>query len=259
MNKITVVVPFYRNCAMLARQVQEWNKYPEGVKVICVDDGSLEPAFPIIKDWTTLKSVDRLQLYRIQIDIPWNRSGARNLGAHLAETDWIVQIDIDHILPADAAVALLDFLNPPIQNPKSKIQNGVWYRFPRWRVGKADETRRKDQIPNDCEYGQVHPHVDSYLIRRDFYLDKVGGYNEDFSGCLGGGNMFLKRASALAPCDVLPPPIRLEVYTRNAIADANDWSLSRDTTEYARRRKVVESQGNPKPINPLRFPWVREL
>lgn len=257
MNAITLVAPFYRNPLMLKRQVQEWNEYPEGVNVICVDDGSPEPALPIILSNSRRCAIHRdgkvcneAQLYRIQNDIPWNRGGARNLGAHLAETDWIIHVDIDHVLPADAADKLLDY----------KLDKKSWYRFPRWRVGKADETRKKDQIPNDCEYGQVHPHVDSYLIRKELYWsDKVGGYDEDYSGALGGGNMFLKRLQDAAPCEILPPPIRLEVYTRDAIKDANDWSLPRDTTRNKELRRQKELRGDTRPKNPLRFEWVREL
>lgn len=248
MNDLSLLIPFYRNIAMAGRQVMEWTLYPEAIKIICIDDGSPEPLLPILRDFKSILG-DRLELYRIDIDTPWNRSGARNLATHVATTDWIVHVDIDHILPADAAEALLKF----------PVNKNRWYRFPRWRRGMADATRLKDKIPNDCQYGQIHPHVDSYLMRRDFYWDKVGGYNEDFSGCLGGGNLFLARASALQPCEILPAPIRLEVYTRSEIKDASDWSLSRDKAEYIRRRRIVESHGNPKPKNPLRFTWNREL
>lgn len=253
LNEFTLIVPFYRNCAMLARQVEEWKKYPEGVKVICVDDGSPEPAKDIVQPLRSVQPseaerLERFELYRIEKDIPWNREGARNLGSHVATTEWILHVDIDHILPADAAARLLDF---PVSPQR-------WYRFPRWRRGKADETRLKDAIPNDQEYGQVHPHVDSYLVRRDIYW-KTGGYDEDYVGHLGGGNMFLKRLENIQPVEILPPPIRLEVYTRSEIKDASDWSLPRDKTGYTERRKLKESTGDTTPKNPLRFPWRREL
>jgi glycosyltransferase involved in cell wall biosynthesis len=245
-NAITLIVPFYRNSAMLKRQVQEWNKYPPGIKVVCVDDGSPEPAAPIIKAHCDPSC--QLELYRITTDIPWNRGGARNLGAHVATTDWILHVDIDHVLPADAADRLLSFVVPPDR----------WYRFPRWRVGAADDTRKKDAIPTGADYGQIHPHVDSYLVRRDIYW-QTGGYDEDYSGGLGGGNPFLQRLENTQPVGMLVPPIRLEVYTRNAVADANDLTLSRDTTKYRELKKQKQRSGNTTPKNPLRFSWVREL
>jgi len=296
---------------MLKRQVQEWNKYPEGVTVICVDDGSPEPALPIIEGaacCAPTKTGERrpplhaIELYRINVDIPWNREGARNLGAHVATTDWIVQLDIDHILPADAAAALLDFLNPAKRAqhaaPLHDCSALTWYRFPRWRRGRADETRKKDRIPDDCEYGEIHPHVDSYLVRREIYW-KTGGYDEDYAGALGGGNMFLRRLEKIAGPPLLlgrppvapttgghtgpplqlqipgaaccaptlstqdsalsTPGIRLEVYTRSEIEDASDWSLSRDKTQNSQRRRIKEASGDVKPKNPLRFPWERQL
>jgi hypothetical protein len=236
---------------MLRRQIEEWNLYPSGLKVICVDDGSPEPALPIINEFISVFTFNTtcVELYRIEIDRPWNRSGARNLGAHVATTDWIIQVDIDHVLPADAAKSLVHNFSPDPQR---------WYRFPRIRRGKADETRKKDPIPDDQEYGQIHPHVDSYLVRRDFYF-KVGGYNEDFAGAIGGGNEFLRRLEKQQRVELLPLPIRLEVYTRDVIKDASDWSLSRDKTEYSKRRRIIERNGSPKPTNPLRFPWKRQL
>jgi hypothetical protein len=263
MTEFTLIVPFYRNVAMLTRQVEEWNQYPEGVTVICVDDGSPEPALPIITGSSHSKFIDvsnhdegrsvlswpqSIQLYRILVDKPWNRVGARNLGAHIATTEWILQADIDHILPADSARALLAFTPDPNR----------WYRFPRWRFGAADGTRRKDAIAPACEYGQVHPHVDSYLIRKAAYWE-TGGYDEDYAGCLGGGGAFLRRLESMYPVDLLPEPIRLEVYTRNAIADANDLTLSRDTTIGANIRRKKAAMGDDVPRNPLRFEWVREL
>lgn len=246
MTDLTLIVPFYRNARMLARQIEEWNKYPPGVKIVCIDDGSPEPALPIIT--AALKPGIAVELYRITINIEWNRSGARNLGSDRATTDWILHIDIDHILPADAAEKLLAF----------KLDNKKWYRFPRWRIGAADETRKKDAIPPDCAYGRIHPHVDSYLVRRKIYW-QIGGYDEDFSGGLGGGNPFLHQLEAAQPVDVLPEPIRLEVYTRAAIVDANDWSLSRDTSKYRALKMRKELAGDTKAKNPLRFPWIREL
>lgn len=247
MNEFTLIVPFYRNCAMLKRQVEEWNQYPAGVKVICVDDGSPEPALPIVGAGLKPAPTANVQVYRIGIDIPWNRNGARNLGAKQSTTEWIVQIDIDHILPADAAEALLR-CDP---NPK------CWYRFPRWRRGTADATRKKDALPDDVDYGMIHPHVDSYLVRNKTYW-KTGGYDEDYSGVLGGGGEFLKRLSAVAQLEILQPPIRLEVYTRSEIADASDWSLSRDSAEYSARKRHKAQTGDTVPKNPLRFPWERQ-
>jgi hypothetical protein len=246
MPTFTLIVPYYRNAAMLAEQINAWNQYPPEIAVVLVDDGSPEPALPIVES-EARRSLD-LRVYRIGVDIPWNREGARNLGSDRAATPWLVHLDIDHVLPAQAARALLAF-EPDGRN---------FYRFPRWRCGRADETRKKDRIPNTEEFGRIHPHVDSYLITRWSYW-QIGGYDEDFSGCLGGGSDFLRRAERALIASELPEEIGLHVYTRTRIKDASDWSLSRDTSEGKRRAQRKRAAGRNRPTSHLRFPWSRQL
>ena len=241
---LTLVVPYYRNIGMLARQVHEWESYPSAISIVVVDDGSPEPALPLL----TGKAVS---LYRIKKDVAWNRGGARNLGAHVADTEWLMHIDIDHILPAACAQAMMAWYWPP--------NAGYWYRFRRFRVGKADETRRKDAIADDVEYGEVKPHGDSYLCTRELYW-RAGGYNENFSGCLGGGSPFLRELEIEAGAPkLMPADVCLHVHTRHSVADASDNTLSRDTNEYTRRRKQMERSGTLRGTNPLRFEWERVL
>lgn len=241
-----MIVPFYRNAAMLAHQVKGWHGLNAAIRFIVVDDGSPEAALPIVQENAASELLERIQVYRIGVDIPWNRGGARNLGAQVAETEWLLHVDIDHTLPADSADALMAF------NP----DDSKWYRFPRFRVGAADETRMKDEIPRSVTFGPIKPHIDSYLCTRDLYW-KAGGYNEDFSGCLGGGSPFLQILESEAPVSVLPSPICLHVHTRDSVPDASDFSLSRDTTEFTRRKLAMK--GKFRGSNPIRFPWERVL
>ena len=235
MNAITLIVPYYRNPHMLARQIEEWMQYPKGLKIVVVDDCSPEPA-------SRLCYPDGVQVYRIRDDIKWNRNGARNLGAHVAETPWIMQIDIDHMLPAQCVQPLLD----------AKLTGGFMYRFPRFRRGAADETRMKDKLPRNVIYGPIKPHGDSYLCTRDAYWC-VGGYDEDYSGHLGGGSPFLATPA------VLRPQVYLEVFTRSECVDASDNTLSRDTKPYANMRRHKERYDDIKAHDPLRFEWERVI
>lgn len=249
MPAVTLVLPFYRNVGMLQRQLAEFEHYPpDGVRLIVVDDGSPEPARDVVLRYASPDLRARLHLYRITVDIPWNREGARNLGATKADTDWVVHVDIDHVLPAPAAARLVEYDPSP----------DFWYRFARYRNGAADETRQKDPLPTDAAFGAVKPHIDSYLITRDMYWD-VGGYDEDFAGVLGGGTDFLKRLERRygAPL-MLPRDVVLHVYTRHVIPDASDRWLSRSKE---RGKQIQQRKGGTlkKPDRPLRFPWVREL
>jgi glycosyltransferase involved in cell wall biosynthesis len=242
--KFTLIVPYYRQPRMLAEQIRLWNAYPDDVHVILVDDGSPEAALPIVNEFASGWLKQRLSLYRIGVDIPWNRGGARNLGTQQSATDWIVHIDIDHALLGDNARRLLDFKPDPKR----------WYRFERYRNGKADDTRKKDKIPPFLEFGKIHPHIDSYLCTKEMYW-KAGGYNEDFSGCLGGGSPFLALMDATGTASMLPSDISLQVYTRSVIADSSDHTLSRDRGEFSARKARMK-----KPYrghDPIRFPWTK--
>lgn len=246
--EVTLCIAFYRNVEMLKRQLQEWELYPAGIRVIVVDDGSPEPAKPIIEANASSDLLKNIELYRILVDIPWNREEARNLGASQARTSWLIHADIDHVLPSDSAKKLLEFSPDPKH----------WHRFPRWRKGKADETRKKDAIADDVEFGEVRPHVDSYLITKAMYT-QVGGYDLAFSGCLGGGSDFLKRLEAVAEQRLLPSSIPLHVYTRSEVKDASDWSLSRDTTEGKRRAREKKTSGNAYEKCAVKSPWERQI
>src|SRR5690606_5643815 len=105
--QITLVVPYYRQPQMLARQLDAWGAYSDDVRqrfrFILVDDGSPEPALPIVR-----ASGLAVEVYRVLVDIMWNQHGARNLGAQLARDGWLLMIDVDHVLLAENAERLLE-------------------------------------------------------------------------------------------------------------------------------------------------------
>lgn len=137
-----------------------------------------------------------------------------------------------------------------------EVEASRWYLFRRFRRGRADETRRKDAIPNEHSYGEIKPHIDSFLCTRELFW-RAGGYDEDFSGSLGGSSLFLRHMRESAGQPVTFEDIRLEVHTRDSVPDASDLHLSRDRSRYARIRAEKRAAGDPKAENHLRFPWRR--
>jgi hypothetical protein len=250
--ELTLCVPFYRNPLMLARQIEEWNKYPDWVRVILVDDCSPEPALPIVKRLASAETLKRLEVYRTDIDVKWAREFCRNLMAKVATTDWLLMLDIDHVAPVESLELLKGIPLPPKR----------WFRFRRIRIGKADETRKKDfqktRLPDDAERGEVHEHIDSYLTRAKHYW-KAGGYNEKFCGVLGGGNEFLRRFEALYPVEVISGDVFLHVYTRSVINDASDLHCSRDTKPGKDLWRAIQKAGWQPPTEWLTLPWSRVL
>jgi hypothetical protein len=153
----------------------------------------------------------------------------------------LIQVDTDHILPAECVQPLLDFEKDPLH----------WYRFPRFRVGRADETRKKDKLHYNKKFGPIKPHIDSYLMPRAMFM--TSPYDEFYSGCLGGGTPFLSRMTQIHGDSVLlPEPICLHVHTRHSVSDSSISELSRDREEYARRRK---KRCDCAPTEILMQPW----
>lgn len=249
---ISVIVPYYRQPAMLRRHLETWADYSifaeATMKLIIVDDCSKESAYDVVQQFGHFRF--KLELYRVTVDIPWNRSMARNLGSKAATTPWLLHMDTDHIMPPESADALVSHLK--------KFRPDEWYKFRRFRVGKADFTRNKDAIARDVQFGEIKPHVDSFLCTRSLYW-QVGGYDPDYAGCLGGGGAFLRQLKAAGRESMAPPNIHLHVYTSDKIKDSSINTLDRNTEEYGRRRRIKERAGNTKVTEPIRYPWERIL
>ena len=251
---ISVIVPYYRQRAMLRKHLQTWQTYTQGTreafKLIIVDDGSPEPAETLIKEYGPLDFT--LELYRVTVDIPWNRSMARNLGSKVATDKWLLHMDTDHIMPRDSAAYLWQGVSA------NRYNLGHWYKFRRFRIGEADFTRNKDLLPRNAKFGEIKPHVDSFLCSKETYW-KVGGYDPDYAGCLGGGGAFLRQLKKASKECMADPIVHLHVYCAGEIPDSSIRSLDRDTSEYGRRRREKERAGKTKVVNPIRYPWTRIL
>lgn len=252
---ITMIVPYYRQPKMLAKQLETWESYPQSAReffrFVVVDDCSPEPAEDVTDTaWQeSPPSARGVSLYRIDKDIEWNRSMARNLGTTVAETEWVLHVDTDHVLGADEAAKL-------VADNMHVVPKSTWSRFRRFRMGRADETRKKDKIPPDAAYGEIHPHIDSYLCTKEQYW-KAGGYNTRFSGVLGGGTPFLKEMVRVNGEPHLLP-VALDVYTRGAVSDASEHTLPRDPAAFKKRKAEIMAKygtlrADPKEALPL--PW----
>jgi hypothetical protein len=240
---------------MLRKQLETWASYPlecfNTYRFVVVDDGSPEPAEDVIREEGRRPA--RLELLRIDEDKPWNRGMARNLGVNQnADCDWILHVDTDHVLPPDSAQALARML--------AHLNRARWYRFRRFRVGAADETRKKDKVNPHATFAEIHPHIDSYLCTPKAFW-KAGGYNTRFSGVLGGGSPFLKemeRANGEPAMIDFP----LHVHTRHSVPDSSEHTLSRDPAAFKRRKREIMAKygtlrADPKEALPL--PWHRVI
>jgi glycosyltransferase involved in cell wall biosynthesis len=163
MTELTLVYPYYNNKVCLERQLELWTHLPQDlarrIEYVLVDDGSPEAA--VIPADCSLN----LTLLRVKENIPWNQHGSRNLGLKLAEGDWVIASDIDHLFPGKGLTQVLGMSKDP----------GSVYYFGR---------KREDGSAK-------HPHPNTFLIQRKLFWT-AGGYDEDFCGHYGKGDILLR-------------------------------------------------------------------
>lgn len=230
---ITLVMPYYDNAGMLRKHLQTWDDYPGASRkhfaVIIVDDGSpTSPAFDVLKD----NPPSFLKLYRCKVDVRWNWIFCRNLAMSELKTDWALMTDIDHLLPKETLKPLLFEKHEP---------DNV-YRLSRRNA------------PNGESY-KAHPNT-WFLTRQMF--QKIGGYDERFSGYYGSDADFRERAKDTAKQVVMLSDCLIR-YPREVIADASTTTYGRkeeqDRIGITAARKLIAEEGGPP--RRLSYEWER--
>lgn len=233
---ITLIYPYYENPRMLTQQLLHLAGLPKArrelLHLIVVDDGSpdapLGPEHLMAMRACDLASV---RLFRIGVDVRWNWLACRNLGVAMASTVWVLMTDMDHQVP-----------EPTL----ARIQEGRLSGRRIYRFSRVD-------APNLTPY---KPHPNSWLMTRDMF-DKVGGYDERFSGFYGTDGMFRSRCEEAAREVVLldEPLVR---FPRDVVSDASTTRYLRKQPEdrdgLAKVRAQIAASGEPGPKRGL-FPW----
>lgn len=232
MRSLTLVLPYYENPGMLAEHQRVWAAYPDALKarlhVIVVDDGSpMRPARPVV----TKSGVASFRLYRCGVDVRWNWLFCRNLALSQTTTEWALMTDIDHVMP-EATL-------------RSLTERALWPN----RVYRLSRVDAPALIP-------YKPHPNTWLLTRAMF-DRIGGYDERFSGFYGTDFDFRDRARAAAARVEMLPDLLIR-YPRDVIADAS-------TTTYGRKEprdkpnvlRILKERGQSAPKR-LTFPWVQE-
>lgn len=244
MKPITLVLPYYENPGMLRIHFEAWARFPaqlrELLHVIVVDDCS--PKHPAIERLSGAGAPVRglldlgiasFRLFRTGVDVRWNWLFCRNLGVAEARTNWVLLTDIDHLLTGKTLGRLT-----------GKDHDGECvYRFA--RVDAPDMTPYK-------------PHPNSWFLTRAMF-DRIGGYDERFSGFYGTDADFRERVHATAKA-VEMLPAALVRYPREVIADASTTTYGRkepqDRANVPRIRAEREADPDPRPKR-LTFPFEK--
>jgi len=250
---LSIVMPYYRNPTMLALHYGLWAKLPEWIRaalqVVIVDDGSPEEQ---AIDVPRPDALPALEIYRVLEDRPWHQHGARNLGADRAAGEWLLLTDMDHVVPLDTLVRILQRqATPPIQG-HAPLDPGKAYMFPRVEADTFALTLDR--------HGNPKPHPNTFLVTRERFW-KCGGYDEDYCGIYGTDGLFRPRLFDVAPRGEFDAPILR--YSRAIVHDASTRDTQRKegrtlhAKKVVRMRKMQERRENK--IVTLNFPWERQL
>jgi len=230
MTPVTLVMAYYENPSMLDMQFRRLRMLPSDLRdlmhVIIVDDGSPNAA---------AKPQDigmPLQIYRVGVDIRWNQDACRNIGAHHAETEWLLLTDMDHVVPEETWRPVVTRRRDPLSV----------YRFSR--------VSAPDMLP-------YKPHPNSWLMTRKMF-ERVGGYDERFAGLYGTDADIRDRISQSAQIITLKE--NLIRVPRDVVPDASTTTYLRKQPEdregLPRLRAERAASADPRPLR-LTFPYER--
>jgi hypothetical protein len=159
---LTIALLYFAKPSMLLSQLENFASYPvelqQQLTVLIVDDGSPEGlrATDYIST-TEYVSHFRLRLTRITTEKAWNIGGARNLAFYLADTQRVLLLDLDMMVPVETMHKALTW--------QTRNQTHIMaHRF----------NRRKPD-------GRTSEHPAVALLDVDAYWES-GGCDEDFCG-----------------------------------------------------------------------------
>ena len=175
--KISIIIPVY-NCEKWLNQCIESVLGQSRVdEIIIVDDGSTDESLHLCHQWAS--KTDIIVVTAHQGDAHLGRSATRNLGIHLAKSEWIAFLDaddfyypnrFDHIADDGTTDGWYDAINTYYDD------TSVSYDFNEETTGIRDEVNPKELF----EYLILNPEqrfsLNGFVIRKKCLID-IGGFD----------------------------------------------------------------------------------
>jgi len=234
----TLVLPYYENPSMFREQQRVWRSFGadvrEALHVVVVDDGSPNAPAAAHVEPETAKALASFRLFRAGVDVRWNWLFCRNLGAEKATTEWLLMTDIDHVIPED-----------------------TWRRLMRGKLDDMHAYRLSRVIAPNLE--PTHPHPNTWIMTRHMFLNRIGGYDERFSGVYGTDGQFRNRVDQWARHIFVMPEVAV-LYPETVIADACTTTYTRKEPSDRERRDQIKARIRELGVSyvpkRLTFPWT---
>ena len=224
-NKISIIYPVYythNNHNTFYKLIDRYNSYSNEVKeklnLIFIDDGS---KFPLNLPENNLN----ITLLRINIDKPWNQSGARNLGACYASDETLIMMDADWFMPEKTFIFYSQI----------DIYDNEIIPLP-WTESLSIQAKRV--LPN------------LFIIKKQTFFH-INCYDEDYCGIYGDDLFFRKY--------IFSKNIKVRIFDVPVLPHGeyihnNSHNLHRNTTSI--RKKLCKNYKLKHSKKILNFPWT---
>lgn len=172
--KVSIIIPVLNSHEVVRRQVLYFEKMnlPDDVEVIMIDDGSDPP----IEVTTSLKN---FTLHATHDTRPWTWPLARNKGAELAQGEYLIMVDLDHIVSRAFIDAARGFDGDHI-----RIRREFAVLDEEGNLTQDHETLKAYGLSEERLRDKgvfMPPHRNQFCMHRDLYK-RMGGFREDRIG-----------------------------------------------------------------------------
>ena len=257
MPTLSTIIPAYDQheiTAIHVREILNSTRVPD--EIIVVNDGGSDNLKQLLlADWIALRQISlreknkepKLIYAKINEDIPWNYTGARNLGFWLSKGDYLALEDTDHIPLPNVYEEAIKYLE---ENKKTE----------RLVFHTRKKVYKDDALNNPVEKWKIidpprGTHYDLQIMRRSSYA-RIKGFDERFAGKYAWACTDWRRR--LQRANVKYDKLYVNYYV---ILDGETHSLprlrSKENYDLAKQKEGEERIMSPKGI--LNFTYTYEI
>lgn len=190
--KVSIIISVFNSHEIVRRQILHWRNMnlPDDVEILLMDDGSTPPLTGELKN-----------LRIIPVGNPRNDSDgifydgrvsiARNMGARLAQGEFLLMTDIDYIITKENIEAARN-----MKYDKARFRREMGVILEDGTVTQDLDVLRSYGLAEERIQSrgvQISPHPNNFIIRKSTYWG-IGGYRENLQGIYPSkGDTWFKR------------------------------------------------------------------